>query len=115
MPHEIKRLKQITLGTMRHLKYEVYDALGSDITISSCTFVVRDSNKNVISNGTATADNADTDQAGNTIATVMAAVDFGQTDYSTGHYQLRLYVVFASGETDKFIVPLEVLDYEEVK
>jgi hypothetical protein len=120
MPYEVKELKKIALGTIRRIKYEVYDVNGADLTLSAASFRVRDSDGGTIVGGQSgvgnvvVLNNADVDRAGNTIKTVQMEIDFSNTEFAAGHYQLTFDVTFSTGETEKFKVPIEIEDFEEV-
>lgn len=112
MPIEVRGLVQAALGTVRHLKYEVYDTRKSSLTLSSCTYRIYDADGNQVYSGIGTVDNADTDAAGNIIKTVQMNIDFGETDFAVGHYVLVFTFVLSTGESDKGRVGLELKDYE---
>lgn len=120
MAYEVKELKKVALGTIRKIKYEVYDINGAVLTLSSAAFRVRDATGTQVTSGQSgvgnvvTLNNSDTDRAGNTIKTIQMEIDFSNTEYSTGHYQLTFDITFSTGETEKFKVPIEIEDFEEV-
>jgi hypothetical protein len=113
------KLQRISRGIVKLLKYEVFDMLGSTLLqlASSGTWRLYNSKTGaLVTNGTLVPDNADTDRAGNTIRTIVMQVDLSGTDLSgisLGPYYLVTTVVLTTGQTDKFRIPVEVIDFEE--
>ena len=62
--------------------------------------------------GVCTVNNSDVDAYGNTIHTVTISVDLRNTDtYELGDYYITINTVLATGQTDFFRVPVELIDY----
>ena len=61
-----------------------------------------------------TVNNADTDAAGNTIKTIQITLNMDNTDITAGRYWLMLFIVLTSGETDRFKVQIDAIDYQGV-
>ena len=58
--------------------------------------------------------NSDTDAAGNTIKTIQLTIDLHDTDITAGRYWLMLRVGLTNGETDRFKIQIDVIDFEDV-
>lgn len=120
MSYEIPELCQVALGARRLFEYEITDTLGGTFELESVTFAVRDADGNVVASGSGTVNNDDRNAAGAAVQTVAMEVDFGDTDFDAGHYQITFTVSFVprttdeSGDVDKFAEKIEVVNYDAV-
>lgn len=116
MSDEILSLKRLNVDIVKNFKYQVYDRNGStSFTISSGSFDLKRKSDGVsVDSGSVTPNNSDTDNSGNTIKTITFQVDTGITDISTGPHNLDLLVELDTGETKRFLVPVEIVDIREI-
>ena len=122
MPYELREIIKMGLRTIQKPKFEIYDSYGAAITIDEpeCRFELKEASTGTsIMTGVAGTDgvdvnNSDTDAAGNTIKTVQVTLDLHNTDISAGRYWLLLHVGLTSGETDRFKVQIDIIDFESV-
>jgi hypothetical protein len=104
----------MNIDTLVIKKFKVFDLLGSeDFSLSGGTWsLYKRSTGAVIANGSYTANNSDTDRAGNTIKTVSMTIDLRNTDeFDRGSYYLLIETQLATQQTDMFRFPVELVDY----
>jgi len=123
MPQELGEIIQMALRTINKPKFEIYDSFGSSVTIDEpqCNFSLKDASTGtaVMANVVGTdsfldVNNSDTDAAGNTIKTIQLTIDLHDTDITAGRYWLMLRVGLTNGETDRFKIQIDVIDFEDV-
>ena len=123
MPFELKDIIQMGARTIQRPKFEVYDSYGAAVVIdeTQCSFALKNASTgtSVISEVGGTdlllnVDNSDTHAAGNTITTIDLVLDLNNTDITAGRYWLMIYVELESGETDRFKIQIDVIDFESV-
>ncbi len=123
MPFELNDIIQIGLRTTQKPKFEVYDTFGSAITLVEplCSFSLKNatSGTEVISasggtDGFILVDNKDTDAAGNDIKTIQVTLDMSDTDITAGRYWLMIFVTLSNGETDRFKIQIDAIDFQDV-
>ena len=111
------------LRTIQKPKFEIYDSFGASITLDEpqCSYVLKSatSGTTILSDvggtdGFIDVDNADTDAAGNTIKTIQVTLDLHDTDITAGRYWLMIHVRLTTGETDRFKIQIDAIDFEDV-
>jgi putative intracellular protease/amidase len=111
---EITKLQKWNVDTVVIKKFKAFDSLGdTTFTVAAGTWsLYAVSDGSVLMNGSYTANNDDTDVAGNSIKTITLTIDLTLTDApSTGRYYLVVDTVLASQQTDRFRMPVEIVDY----
>lgn len=107
---------EIALGTTRKLKYEVQDLNGSTAfsLVGTSTYRVKDVNGSVIvAESSATVNNSDEDENGNTIKTIEGLFDASASPLSTeGYYALIFKLMLDNGESDEHTIPVKVFTSE---
>jgi hypothetical protein len=116
MAFEIKKVEKFAVGTVRKPAYQVYDKGGfTDFNMSDAVFALRNSETNaIVDSGSCTIDNSDQDVAGNTIKTVQPTLNLTGTDLEAGPHVMTITVTFTNAETDRFLIPIEIVEYREV-
>lgn len=114
MPHQIKEVLQLQIGTIRKPKWDIFDYYGrTDLEIDEANFSLkRVSDGAELLAGSCAVDNEDEDTAGNTIRTVQPTIDLNATDADKGLYALSLHVFFTNGEDDVIMQAVEIVDFE---
>ena len=114
MAYEVPNTIKLNRGTVRKLKFELFDQNGgTPPNITSCTFKIHNTKTTqLISSGSVSVNNSDTDNIGNTVKTLQPTVNLDLTDVDVGMYQLSMKPVFATDESDVMRQPIEVVDYE---
>ncbi len=116
MSREHPKLKRINIGTVAILKYEIFDLNGSTsfALTGGGSWVLYDSRTGVsVANGNVGANNSDVDRSGNTINTITITVDLTTTDnvdVAIGPHYLVITTILTSGQTDRFRIPIEIID-----
>ena len=123
MPQELSGITKMALRTIQKPKFEIYDSFGASVTLAEpqCSFALKDATSGTViisstggTDGFIDVNNADTDAAGNTIKTIQVTLDLNDTDVSAGRYWLMLYVTLSTGETDRFKIQIDAIDFEGV-
>ena len=115
MAFQIKKVEKFNIGTIRKPVYRVYDkSWFTDFNLSDASYSVKHSKTGTeIADGPCAIDNAGQDVVGNTIKTVQPTLNFTGTDVEAGPHFLSLFVEFTNGESDVFLVPIEIVEYRE--
>ena len=123
MPFELSDIIQMGLQTTQKPKFEIYDSYGASVTLDEpqCSFQLKNATSGTAvlsgtggTDGVITVNNADTDAAGNTSKTIQITLNMDNTDITAGRYWLMLFIVLTSGETDRFKVQIDAIDYQGV-
>jgi len=116
MAFQIKKVEKFNIGTIRKPVYKVYDKGGfEDFNLSDASFSIKQSKTGTeVESGSCTIDNADQDAAGNTIKTIQPTINLTGTDIEPGPHFMDFFVEFTNGESDVFLVPIEIVEYREV-
>ncbi len=116
MTDELRKSILVNIGTVRTLTLEVYEERAQTFTIDDVDYQLRDNNGAVVASGAGTYNNADTDEAGRTIKTVAAQIDFSESWAEIDTFRLHFFVTATSaegGDSDVVCAIVNVVEYRK--
>jgi len=114
MTDELRHPIVVNLGTIRSPTLEAYEERHTTFVIDSVTFELRDEDNLVVASGTGTFDNTATNEAGATIQTVSAQIDFSESWAEVARYRLHFFITTDSatgGDSDVLATVVDVVEF----